>query len=235
MLAGVSAGFTTRWSGTSPAPWSTLNLSENVGDAKRHVSQNRKVLLDHLKWPGALIIPRQVHGSEVLIIEEPTDWDALEGDAAITSASGILLGVLVADCVPILLADRRGRAVGCVHAGWRGTAQDIATRAVNAMTAFAGTDPEDVQAAIGPCIGPCCYEVDDPVLQALSRACPGGLPQTTRVDLQEINRRQLVAAGMIDDHIEILRLCTSCRKDLFFSYRRDFGQTGRMMGFIGLR
>ena len=233
-LTGLIAGFTTRVSGASPPPWQGLNLSFDVGDTRKNVERNRKMVLDHLGWRGALVLPRQVHGSEVLEIDEPVEPGSLEGDALFSQTPNILLGILVADCVPLLLAAAQGTAVGCVHAGWRGTAQGIAGKAIEEIGSSLRIDPGDLFVAIGPCIGPCCYEVDEPVVRAVSLACPGGLPASRTVDLQEANRRQLIAAGVRPDRIEILRLCTACRPDLFFSYRRDSGRTGRIMAFIGM-
>ena len=231
-VPGLVCGFTTRRGGVSPAPWDSLNLSMEVSDERENVVENRRRLLSYLRWNGRFLIPHQVHGSKVALANGDLS-NKPEADALVGFEGDTLLGVMVADCVPILMTKRNGKAFGCVHAGWRGTAQGIASKALQYLANVAQCGAEEVLISIGPSIGPCCYEVDPPVVSALNSSYSGGNLETRHVDLQEINRRQLLAAGVSDVQIEIIRTCTSCALDKCFSFRRDRGQTGRMMGFIG--
>jgi YfiH family protein len=170
---------------------------------------------------------RQVHGDRVLPAGEADGAEAdgllwLRGDPV-----DPVPGVRTADCVPILLAARSGRAAAAVHAGWRGTAAGIAGRAVAALAA-AGVGAADLVAAVGPAIGPCCYEVGDEVVRALG--APAGGPT---VDLRALNRALLEAAGVPRSAIHLAPWCTRCRPDLFFSHRRDGEAAGRMLSVIG--
>lgn len=184
-------------------------------------------------------------------------------DASITNRPGILLAVQTADCAPILLADPRNRAVAAVHAGWRGTLQRIVAKTIGQMQMQFGSQPDEILAAIGPAIGGCCYEVGTEVaaafhaqfeqaadwfdelrtgyepnpLQWLNQMPPGHQPPPKNVllDLKKANRAQLLSAGLRAEHISASDLCTACRRDLFFSYRKEGAATGRMMAVIGIR
>ena len=152
-----------------------------------------------------------------------------QGDALLEDAPGAVVAVKTADCVPILLADERRRAVAAVHAGWRGTAARIARAAVGAMRERFGTDAADLHAAIGPAIGECCYEVGPEV------AAQFGESGRARLDLAAINRRQLLDAGVTAGRVYPSNLCTMCGIAEFDSFRRDGQAAGRMYAFIGLR
>jgi YfiH family protein len=166
---------------------------------------------------GRLLLLRQVHGARV--VEAP--WDgAPEADASVASSPGLILGIQTADCLPVLLVDPRRRAVAAAHAGWKGTAAGIATRAVEALVGR-GSDPRDLVAAIGPGIGPCCYEVGEELRDALGpsaapffRPGPNGRPH---LDLRALNARQLEAAGLAAGAIHHVADCTRCRADLYHS------------------
>jgi YfiH family protein len=150
------------------------------------------------------------------------------GDALLSNVPGTLVGVRTADCLPILLADERRRAVAAVHAGWRGTVAGIAARAVEAMHERFGTRPEDLHAAIGPGIGACCYEVGPEV------AAHFGVEGRAKIDLAGANRQQLAAAGLGEDRIYVCGLCTMCLAAEFHSFRRDGERAGRMYSVIGV-
>jgi polyphenol oxidase len=152
-----------------------------------------------------------------------------DGDALLESAPGHLVAVKTADCIPILLADEEHRAVAAVHAGWRGTAAGIAQSAVRAMGEEFSTDPRRLHAAIGPGIGKCCYKVGAEVAAKFGETGP------CHIDLVEINRRQLIEAGIPDAQICAAGLCTNCGADDFHSYRRDKERAGRMLSFIGVK
>lgn len=152
-----------------------------------------------------------------------------QGDALLEDRPRSVVAVKTADCIPILLADERNRAVAAVHAGWRGTAAQIGRLAVKAMRDRFGTDPADLHAAIGPGIGKCCYEVGPEV------ASEFGLEGRTHLDLPGINRRQLEEIGIPGHRVYVSQLCTMCRPDEFHSFRRDREAAGRMYSFIGIR
>jgi hypothetical protein len=152
-----------------------------------------------------------------------------EGDGLVTNRQDVALSIRTADCYPILLADRRNRAVAAIHAGWRGTAAHIVGNALEKMKAEFGTSPADVSAAIGPGIGVCCYEVGAEVASQFGPAVK------THVDLALENRKQLETAGVPPQNIEALGICTFCDAERFFSYRREKNHAGRMTSFIMLR
>lgn len=231
LLDAFPHGFTTRDGGVSPAPWDSLNLGGAVGDDPARVAENWRRLEGACGLAFARV--RQVHGARVLRADAGTA-PVEEADAVLTTSPGVAACVSVADCVPVLLADPATGAVAAVHAGWRGTIARIAAAAVDALAREAGAAPGRLLAAIGPSIGPCCYEVS-PDLAARFRAeigpvATGGAPP--RLDLWEANRTVLVAAGVRPDRIEVLGRCTSCEREVFFSHRRDAGRTGRQMAFI---
>ncbi len=170
---------------------------------------------------------RQVH-SHVCVAARGRTGVLGEGDALLENTPGRLVAVKTADCIPILLVDEEHRAVAAVHAGWRGAAQGIAGRAVRAMAEEFGTRAAGLHAAIGPGIGPCCYEVGAEVAARFGESGP------CRIDLAEIHRGQLLQAGVPDGSIYTARLCTRCGAD-FHSYRRDRERAGRMLSFAGIR
>jgi YfiH family protein len=193
--------------------------------------------------PASPLVLRQVH--EATVVRAAGQSDGVAADAAIwVRADGAerVPSVRTADCVPILIADREGRTAAAVHAGWRGTARGVAGRAVEALI-DAGTHPSEMVAAIGPAILACCYEVEDEVLERVAGACAGegdlGRPSErrgrVRLDLHAANRAQLLRAGLAPGRIHAAPWCTRCRKDLFFSYRRDGAAAGRQMAVIGGR
>ena len=152
-----------------------------------------------------------------------------QGDALLDDTPGAVVAVSTADCIPILLVDERRRAVAAVHAGWRGTAAGIARRAVGAMRNGFGSEPSDLHAAIGPGIGKCCYEVGPEV------AAQFGEQGRAHIDLAAENRRQLAEAGVTPDRIYASNLCTMCRPEEFYSFRRDREMVGRLYSFVGIR
>lgn len=178
---------------------------------------------------------KQVHSVRVI---EASEWrEGLEADAIISREEGVRIGIKTADCVPILIADPRNRAVAAVHAGWRGTVGDICSAAVSEMRARFGTRPEDLLAALGPSAGGCCYEVGFEVGTLFREVFPERKDwrDGMNVDLQEANRRLLVAAGLRDSNIRLSQLCTICAGDEFHSWRRDRKQGSRMYAVIEIR
>jgi purine-nucleoside/S-methyl-5'-thioadenosine phosphorylase / adenosine deaminase len=257
-------GFSTRPSGVSPLKGEkVLNLGFAQWDSKENVLENRRRFLSSLGAGGFTFVTlKQIHSDVVQLFEVPPA-ETRRGDASTTKLPGLLLAVQTADCVPILLVDPTNRAVAAIHAGWRGTLQRIVAKAVGQMQMQFGTKPAGLLAAIGPSIGGCCYEVgtevavefksqfsnasdwfdelrtgDEPnPLQWLSMRPPGHQPPARSVllDLRKANRAQLLEAGLLAGNVFVSDLCTACRRDLFFSYRKEAGTTGRLMAVIGIR
>lgn len=249
--AGAGAWFSTRHGGVSPPPYATLNLGFHVGDGAAAVQENRARLFQALGLaPDSPVAGEQVHRDELAVVDQRhrgrgacSDQDALPGvDGLLTQCRGLPLSSYYADCVPIYLLDPRRPAAGLVHAGWRGTVLRIGGRAVRGMTGAFGTRPDECLGAVGPSIGPCCYEVDEPVMSALRKgfpnwrqfARPAG-PGRWKLDLPGANRQTLLDAGLRPENIAMAGYCTACRSDLFFSYRSAGGQTGRMASVLVLR
>ncbi len=179
---------------------------------------------------GNLATLRQVH-STVCVAGGGRSGCLGEGDALVENIPGRLVGVKTADCLPILLADARLRAVAAVHAGWRGTVNGIARRAVEAMGQQFGTRPQDIHAAIGPGILECCFEVGPEVAAQFGVAAAGPV----KIDLVAPNRAQLTDAGVPANQIYAAHRCTMCGVEEFHSYRRDREQSGRMLSVIGVK
>ncbi|MFZ3214476.1 MAG: peptidoglycan editing factor PgeF [Candidatus Acidiferrales bacterium] len=277
-------GFSTRTGGASAlaanhsagkaqqtsAPEKVLNLGFTEWDSREKVVENRARFYAALGAGKMRVVAlRQIHSDIVHVVgaaARPQGDQAPKGDALITRDPGVLLAVQTADCIPILLADTRLRAVAAIHSGWRGTAQRIAEKALGRMQMEFGTRPRDVVAALGPGIGGCCYEVGHDVVREfaakfpqarawftgpfdalengdadpnwlpwLTMRPPGHAPPPPRVllGLLAANRDILAGAGIAPENISSSALCTSCRPDLFFSYRRE-KTTGRLMAAIGI-
>jgi YfiH family protein len=180
-------------------------------------------------WPPALGLAtlKQIHSNTVLVADRPGVIG--EGDALITNRPGITLAIRTADCLPILIADPRNRAVAAVHSGWRGTVLEIAPQTVRAMQDRFGSRPEDLVVVVGPGIGGCCFEVGPEVAEQFGRS------GRTRIDLAETLRRQMGRNDGTPRQFASAGLCTVCRADLFHSYRRDREAAGRMVSVIGIR
>jgi YfiH family protein len=183
---------------------------------------------------------RQVHGTTTLLADGASTSLVGTGDALAAGARGIPLAIFTADCLAVILADPGRSALAVAHAGWRGTVAGLAGRLVDVLVTRLQARPAELEAAIGPSIGPCCYEVDEPVVGPLGQAFPADWtrwarpagPGKWRLDLWQANADQLVAAGLRPDAIRNARLCTSCRRDLFFSYRREGG--GRRLAALAV-
>lgn len=243
---GVAAGFTTRNGGVSRPPYNSLNLGYNTDDARYHVDGNRSTLSRAFDLPPHLLLTvRQVHGTDILVIDEPnpdlSHFLSVECDAVITDQSGIMIGVLTADCYPVLLMDPRRKVVAAVHVGWKGAAAGILGKAVEAMRASFDCRPGQILAAVGPGIGAHKYEVDRPVRDAFrqgsghwDRIAEEVALGKWHLDLSQSCLLQLEDAGLDSANLSAAEQCTCCHRELFFSYRRDHGRTGRQMGFVML-
>lgn len=197
----------------------TSSLLDRLGWVQ-HGFGTRDSLLDQ----AAMASLKQIHSNLVLAADQA--GCAGEGDALVTRAPGLAVSVRTADCFPILLADPATRSVAAAHAGWRGTAASVVLSSLSRMHSEFGTEPRHVYAAIGPGIGPCCYEV------GLDVARRFGKGDARRLDLAAENRSQLIAAGLPPPHIEQVGGCTFCNPEQFFSWRRDHDRAGRMISFI---
>ena len=190
--------------------------------------------------PAGLRRPRQVHGARVLRVEEPGPELLAEADAVLCRVPGLPVGVVTADCIPILAASRSGRVVAAIHAGWRGLAAGVIGQALAALRAAAAG--EELVAALGPHVGPCCYEVDEPVLRALDGCFPELRARATRrsrrghvwLDLGLVARAQLQRAGVANP-TPLAEVCTACHPERFFSVRREGPDTGRLVHWIAAR
>lgn len=251
----ISHAVFSRQGGLSAGPYASLNTGLSVGDDRHAVFANRRLLTEALErsaWPMAT--SWIVHGDEVIEVgaEWKLDHDELRdpgyrrrGDALMTREPGVFLLISFADCLPVLYFDPVQRVAAIAHAGWRGTSLGIADLTVQALTERYGSRPADLRVGLAPAIGPCCYEVGPDVLESFERLPrvmasvafqphPDGHADRWTFDLKETNRRQLLAAGVAPEHIEVMPFCTGCRTDLFFSHRREQGKTGRFAVLMGL-
>lgn len=246
----VKHGFSTRLGGVSKSPFASLNLGLHTGDSIADVQENRRRYcqvfgLDVTK----AVTADQVHGDSIAVI---TEQDGGRGalvyetaipqtDALITNISGIPIMMFYADCVPVYFLDPEHKAIGVAHAGWKGTVAKIAQKTLTMMAKEFGTKPEQCLAAVGPSIGPCCYEVDQFVFNKvinsfehtddLLREHGSG---KWKLDLWAANRQQLEEIGMPAQNIVVAEICTSCNTQMYYSYRAEHGSTGRMGALMAL-
>lgn len=237
---GVRHGFSTRIGGVSVGPFATLNAAVAPGDEPDAVAENLR------RFAGALAVDAerlfqvsQVHGAEVRVIapeDERLSVVEERADGLVTWDARSAVGIRVADCVPVLVHDQRQNGVAALHAGWRGIVSGVVQVGVSHLARRAVT-PAGMVAAIGPCIGPCCFEVGEEVADALLMAVPDdAIVDRSRskphVDLRLAVRRQLNALGIVDEHIEDVPGCTRCDAERFFSHRRDGARSGRLIAAI---
>ncbi len=242
---GFANGFSTRLGGVSDFPKNDLNLAGFDEDAHENIFENRRRFLNVFDKDFQLATAWQVHGDDVKIVRNQTDAKNSEEkfDALVSKLKNILVGVKTADCVPMLLGDTKTKAFAAVHAGWRGTVESIAVKAVEKMRKEFGTDPQDLIAAIGPAATCKNYEIGQDVIDAFSKkfSTGGKLFTPTRdghalIDLYKANKDQLLSIGVLPENIQVAPFCTMERTDLFFSYRvekRLYGKTGRLLSVIG--
>ncbi|MFZ5648418.1 MAG: peptidoglycan editing factor PgeF [Bacillota bacterium] len=247
----VEHAFTTRQGGVSRGPYRSLNLAFNVGDDPGAVLENRRRISSVMGVNiRDMVAGQQVHGKSVRVVTESDRGRGAgdygdgfpETDALVTDVPGVLLSSYYADCVPVMILDPVKKAAGLVHAGWKGTALRIAAAALEAMGEAFGTDPGTCLAAIAPSIGSCCYEVDIPLIDSFRERGfdPGPFLKTAgngrwNLDLRRANLATLVEAGVRAMNITLTDLCTACSPELFFSYRGQSGQCGRMASLMVLK
>lgn len=247
----VFAGFTTRNGGVSEAPFDTLNLGLHVQDDPEAVIKNRMILANEIGALDTWVIGEQVHQIGIKKVGKADQgkgsrdlWSSIPGvDGLYTSEPGLVLAAFYADCVPLYFYAPKQGLLGIAHAGWRGTVLGMASEFVKTWIEHEGVSQSDIYAAIGPAIGHCCYEVDEKVVEQVDLVAPlpNKRPYTPSreghyyLDLVELNEQLLIKAGIKQEKILKTGYCTSCNRELFFSHRRDGGNTGRMLGFIGLK
>jgi YfiH family protein len=238
---GFRHGFNLRTGGASASPFASFNLGRAVGDDPARVDENhRRFALAVGYAPGPLYEASQVHGVGVYAVangDDPRTMRQREADALVAAAGGTAVGVRVADCVPLLLADAGSGAVAAVHSGWRGTVRGVVEAAVESLRAVGNGEPAVFTAAIFPHIRRCCFEVGDDVAETLLAASPD--PEVVdrsrrkpHVDLSAIIASKLVRLGVPAACIEQVRGCTRCEPQRFFSYRRDGQRSGRHLAAI---
>lgn len=240
----VKAWFSTRRGGVSLAPFDTLNLSFGVGDLDAAVTENRRRMVRSAGFElDQLVMPAQVHGNHIEWVGREHGGRGARGQNPIPATDGfltadpeVLLGLGFADCTPIFVTDVQARVVGLWHAGWRGTVQEIQRRGVEMLDAY-GIPAQDLLVGLGPAIGSCCYEVDQPVVDEVLNVADASVltpvdDQHWRLDVPGLNRLLLERAGVLPEHIVNADFCTGCQRELFFSYRIEGRATGRMGGYI---
>ena len=238
---GLLHGFVGRRGGKSIGPYAELNMSYRVSDDPKMVSQNVcDMKLAVGIHEGRIVTMRQIHGDNIVEVKDKSLKEAGEADGMITAATDIFLGVLTADCVPILFVAPKNKLVAAVHAGWRGTLAGIAEQAARLFTDQLHVSADEIEVALGPSIGSCCYEVQDDVVDPMLKRWRGIAEASiqkrdgkTYLDLRRLNCAALAQAGIPTTNIFQIGPCTSCSPDEFFSYRRERSETGRQISFIG--
>ena len=239
--------FFTRYGGVSEGPFASLNFGSNLGDDPEHVRENyRRAAALMGAGLDDCAVTKQVHGNIVRIVTRADRHVCMsqvpyEADGIVTAERGLPLFCFTADCVPVLLWDKTGRAAGAVHCGWRSSVSDILKNALDAMAAL-GAEPGDICAAIGPAIGRCCFETDDDVPEAVTAWLGGdtdGLfdrraDGKTMVDLRLANARRLVSLNVPAENIDVSAECTFCSHDKYWSHRYTRGVRGSQASVIML-
>lgn len=246
---------TTRQGGYSVKPFHSFNLASYVGDKEDYVLKNRALLAQSLGISTEnFIFAQQEHKTKVKVIKDCQEINNREdltssiavADAIITAIKEICLLIFIADCVPVFLYDYQKRVIGLVHAGWRGTVGLISEKTVHLMQSLYNCRVQDIVCAIGPSIGPCCYQVGKEVLAKVKESFPkeqnliysffdNWEEERLFFNLWQANKIQLLRCGIPESNIEMANLCTSCHSDMFFSSRKEHQCTGRFAAGIMLR
>jgi YfiH family protein len=238
---GLLHGFLGRRGGKSVGDYAGLNTSYRVGDDPKVVSQNVcDMKLAVGIHDGKVVTMRQMHGDNIVEIKDDKLKEAGEADGMVTAEQGVYLGVLTADCVPILFIAPKQKLAAAVHAGWKGTVAGIAEKTVRLFKSRYGVEPVNLEVALGPSIGVCCYEVRDdvagPLMKQWGRLTTPSIRVAegkTYVNLSRLNRDILRAAGIPGSQLFQVGPCTACSPVEFFSYRRERRETGRQISVVG--
>lgn len=247
---GIAHGFASRLGGVSGGCCASLNLGLHRDDTPEAVRENYTRFCEALGTSrDRIVMTHQVHQDEIRTVSEadilpdlfaPFPYDA---DGLITDRPGFCLTIFYADCIPVLLYDPVRRVIAAVHSGWRGTALGIAPKAARMMAEHYGSRAEDILCAVGPGIGPCCFETHADVPDAMREAWgslaepflrPAEIPGKFHVDLKGIIGAQMLQAGLLPEHIDTLPLCTGCRPDLYWSHRKLGTRRGNQAAMIQL-
>lgn len=242
----LQVGFTTRHGGVSKRPYDTLNLGLHIPDQPMDVITNREILAEHVHAPlSNWVVGEQSHHTNIKVVDQSargrgssSHESTLAGiDGLITKESGLLCAALFADCVPLYFFDPVSKYIGIAHAGWKGSVHKLGKKMVDEMSKR-GTNPKDLLVAIGPCISFENYQVDDHVLKYIDDKYRENtvIDQGNNrylLDLKQLNLEIILQAGVLRHHIDVTNYCTFKDKELFYSYRRDHGETGRMAAYIG--
>lgn len=234
-FSGLGHGVFTRRSGCSEAPYDSLNIGANGNDPIENVKHNRVLIKDCIQTSRPIVFAKQVHGADVIALRQREGREPpleLTGDALITDIAGMPLGIQLADCQAILLYDPVKSVVAIIHAGWRGSIQNIAGKTITHMQTGFSCQPADIRAAVSPSLGPCCSEFKNYQTE---------IPETfwsyrdhrNCFNFWAITRDQLTAAGVLKAHIEVSGICTRCNDHLFYSYRKN-PETGRFAAVIAI-
>ncbi len=236
-VEGLAHGFLGRLGGVSPAPWESLNLSISTGDSEANVRANLKAVRDRFGFQRLATV-HQVHGARVVLADGNLPLDDFRpltrADGLVTAHRGLGLILKTADCLGVALVDPVQRAVGLVHAGWRGLLAGAVISGVRAMETNFGSAPADLLAGIGPSLGPCCAEFVN-YRQEFPKEYWSYNDGGDHFDLWAIARDQMISQGLLGGNIKTLGLCSRCQGDLFFSHRGQGPVTGRMgviLGFV---
>lgn len=229
-------GVFTRRDGVSLSPFDSMNTSFSTGDDPDRVAQNRQRIRESLDAQSVPVYINQVHGDRTVVVDNASDGGNRppEADGMVTACPKRLLVIQVADCQAVMMFDPEKRVAANVHAGWRGSIQNIVGKCIEFMAVRFGTRPKDILAGIGPSLGPCCaefihYEKEIPAHLHGYKTETGGV----LFDFRKMSADQMVQKGVKAAHIELMDICTRCRPDLFYSYRRE-RLTGRFASAIGI-
>ena len=227
--------FSLRNGGISPAPFDSQNFGLGLGDRDANIEKNLIHFIQCTALSGLPHQATQTHHTDTLWCSGPGFMHTTEADILLSDAINSPLAIRTADCLPILLADPVNRITAAVHAGWRGTASRIVKHAIQAMCKH-GSKAEQIVASLGPCIGPCCFNIGREAATALKNSADkaSSFVQSS-ADLRQINRLQLLESGLSKKNIELINACTACDNKRFFSFRRDAGMTGRHIAVVAIQ
>lgn len=228
--------FSTRVGGQSADCYHSLNLGAFTDDKNENITENFKRVFNVSGMKESKIVYlKQIHSDTFHVVDKENYIKIKNslGDAIITASREIAIGIFTADCVPIIAADKKGRAAAVIHAGWKGTNLNIAVKVIDYMVNYMGIERDDILVSLGPAIGPCCFQVGSNVAEKFKNV----LNRNGKyfVDLFKENINNLRDAKISEKNINSIDLCTYCNSDLFYSYRRDNNNTGRMGTFIMIK
>ncbi len=230
----IRAIFTLRRGGISQPPFDSQNFGIGLGDPDANINENLRTFIRASALPSTPHQAIQIHQTSTLWCNGSGSSHPNEADILLSDQPDTPLAVRTADCLPILLADPNTGITAAAHAGWRGTASNVAEHAIQNMCER-GAKKADILASLGPCIGPCCFQIGEEAATALKNCTPSASEFVDNcADLRQINRLQLLQCGLTDTNIELINACTACDNKRFFSFRRDAGQTGRHIAVVAI-